>query len=443
VSLATLSLLAVTVQSGVSETPIDVATTRAPDTRELSAAEMFKLAERALSAGDIRFAERVLKTLSADPDIHIRNEARFRLAMLLANSERLSDAALLLRSILDEQPDAQRVRFELARLLELMGDETTARRALREVRAGVLPPDVARLVDLYSAALRSRKPIGASFELSIAPDSNINRATRSDTLGTVIGDFVIDDDAKQKSGIGAAFRGQFFARSKVSDDANLVAKVNAGANLYRRGSFNDLSLAILVGPEFALGKDRLSLEAGVSQRWYGGVLLSKHLHLAGTYSLPLDETSQLRLSASALTIKNRRNSLQDGKSYSLSVTYERALSTSSGISLTAGVDRQSLHDPGYSSTGGQAFASVYKDLGATTVFASVGHGRSFADARLLLFPEKRKDQLYQASIGASFRQIRLWSLSPLIRLTYESNVSSLEIYDYSKFRAEFGFTRAF
>ena len=436
-----LSILAVAVQSG--DEPIEFVPTQASETRVLSTAEMFSLAGRAVSAADIPLAERVLTTLSKDPDIHVRNEARFRLAMLHANNERLSDAALLLRSILDEQPEAQRVRLELARLLELMGDETAARRTLREVRAGELPPDVARLVDRYSAALRSRKPIGASLEISIAPDTNINRATRSDTLGTVIGDFVIDENAKQKSGIGGAFRGQFFARSQISGNANLVAKVNAGANLYRRSEFSDLSLALLVGPEIALGKDRSSFEAGVSQRWYGGALFSKHLHLGGTYSLPLNETSQLRFSASALTINNRRNSLQDGKSYSLSVAYERALSNSAGISLTAGADRQDLRDPGYSSTGGQAFASIYKDLGATTIFASAGHGRSFADARLLIYPEKRRDQLYQASIGASFRQLRLWSLSPLIRLTYERNVSSVEIYDYSKFRAEFGFTRAF
>ena len=76
-----------------------------------------------------------------------------------------------------------------------MGDKDGAWRQLRAVRAR---PSVRcrALVDRYSEALRAARPFGMSFEFALAPDSNINRATRSDTLGTVLGDFTIDDDAR-------------------------------------------------------------------------------------------------------------------------------------------------------------------------------------------------------------------------------------------------------
>lgn len=416
---------------------------RSVETRILTTAEMFELAQRAANSGDLELEERVLKALSTHPENEIRSEARFRLSANMQKRGRLSEGAVLLRAILDEEPDAQRVRLELARVFELMGDEAGARKALREVQAGGLPPDVARLVDRYSAALRSRKPLGASFEISLAPDSNINRATRSDTLGTIIGDFEIDNDAKQQSGIGFAVRGQFYARSPVSDNVNLVGRVNMGGNLYRRSAFNDVSLALAVGPEIALGKDRLAIDFAVGRRWYGQVPFANHIQLAANYLHPINTKTQLRITASASTIRNLRNSLQDGNAFTLTGSVERALSNSMGVGLNISADRQDLRDPGYSTTGGQASIFGYREIGATTLFASLGHSRNYADARQLLFPEKRRDKMFQASVGASFRELRFWSLAPLVRLSYERNQSSVEIYQYRKLRAEFGFTRAF
>ena len=42
--------------------------------------------------------------------------------MMLVGLQRLAEAAVLLREILDEQPNAQRVRLELAHVLDLIGD---------------------------------------------------------------------------------------------------------------------------------------------------------------------------------------------------------------------------------------------------------------------------------------------------------------------------------
>ena len=67
-----------------------------------------------------------------------------------------------------------------------------------------------KLVRFYANALSAEKPLGASIEVALAPDSNVNRATRADTLSTVIGDFTLSDDAKSSSGLGLALRGQAY-----------------------------------------------------------------------------------------------------------------------------------------------------------------------------------------------------------------------------------------
>lgn len=410
---------------------------------QISVPQLFALADTARDRGDIETAENAYRALAGDPDLEIRTEARFRLGMMFAAMGRGTEAALLFRQILDEQPNAQRVRLELARVLDLLGDDAGARRALREAQAGGLPPDVARFVDRYSAALRAQKPLGASFEFAIAPDSNINRATRSDTLGTVLGDFTLDEDAKQRSGIGVALRAQGYARTSISERVNLLARISGSADVYRRGEFNDLALGIAAGPEFRLGSDRVTAEAGYTWRWFGGDPYATTANIAVNYLHPLDRQSQLRATAAVGAIDNRRNPLQDGRSYALSLSYERALSSRAGIGASLSGERQDLRDPGYSTAGGQLTLFGYRDLGAATLIGTLGYGRIEADERLFIYPRRRIDDLYRASLGATFRQLTVAGFAPLIRVTAERNRSSIELFDYRRLRAEFGITRAF
>lgn len=409
----------------------------------MSATELLVLADRAHGAGDFATAETAYRALFADPQVEVRSEARFRLAMMFMKQHRLSEAATLLRQILDEQPNAQRVRLELARVLDLLGNEAGARRALREAQAGGLPPDVARFVDLYSSALRAQKPFGASIDIALAPDSNINRATRSQTLGTVLGDFILDDDAKQRSGVGVALRGQGYTRLALGSKVNLFGRVSGSADLYRDTNFNDFALAATFGPEMHSGADRISLEAGGIWRWYGGEAYSHTTTITLNYFHPLGRKAQLRGSASVARVDNRLNQLQDGRTYAASLGYERAVSNRAGVGITLSADRQALRDRGYSTWAGQASAFGYRELGPITVVATIGYGKLKADERLSLFPEARSDRFYRASVGATFRSLRIGTFAPFLRATYERNLSTTEIHDYRKLRTELGITKAF
>ena len=143
-----------------------------------------------------------------DPSQEVRLEARFRLAMLEGKRGNLARSATLLRQVIDQRPDAAQARLELAGVLDRMGDKDGAWRQVRAIHAGALPAEVARLVDRYSEALRVQRPAGTSIEFALAPDSNINRATRADRLGTVLGDFEIADEGKARSGTGVSLSGQ-------------------------------------------------------------------------------------------------------------------------------------------------------------------------------------------------------------------------------------------
>ncbi|MHA6719166.1 surface lipoprotein assembly modifier [Sphingomonas sp. RS6] len=407
--------------------------------REVSAAGLFALAARA----EPDEAETMYRALAKDRDGEVRAEARFRLGQLLERLGRKRDAAVEYRALLDEKPDAARVRLELARLLTELGDEAAARRELRQVQATGLPPQVAQLVDQFAAALRSRKPWGASLEVALVPDSNINRATDAATLDTVLAPLQLSRDARERSGIGARAAGQVYARLPVAPGLSLVPRLAGQGEFYREGRFNDVSASALVGLEWSLGRDRLRPSLGGTQRWYGGRAYARTATAAIDWQHPVGPRGQLTTSATIAGTRYRDNGLQDGLLLNGSIAYERAFSARSGGSVTLTATRQTARDPGYATAAGGGALLGWREFGRTTVYATLGLRRLEGDARLLLFPERRRDWNLSAGAGATFRRLAFHGFAPIVRLEWERNRSSVGLYDYARKAATIGLTRAF
>jgi len=421
------------------------ATLAAPQPRSIkaNAQQMLALAERLIREGKMAEAESILQLLTRDPNAAMRNEARYRQAVLFEARGESRGAAVLLRRVLDESPRAGPVRLKLASMLQKMGDTDSALRELRALRSADLPADVARFVDRLSASLQASKPLGFQLELALAPDTNINRATNSDTLGTVFGDFTLDEGSKARSGVGAAMRGFAQARHSVSEDLRLVARASAEAHLYRHKQFNDISLELAAGPEWKLGRTRFAAEAGVGQQWYGMKPYQRSLRLTGSVTHPVDSVSQFRVDGGARWADNRFNDLQDGKGLSLRARYERAMSPSLLVAASIGVDRFKARDDAYSTKSWNVGLSAYQDIGRMTLSASVDVGGLKADERLALLPEAREDKLLRLSLGSVFRQFTFAGFAPVTRLVFEHNKSNVQFYDYKRTRTELGVSRAF
>lgn len=416
----------------------------AAQTLTVTPTQLFELAEAARAAGDFATAETAYRALAENPDPELRTEARFRLGLLLADQlGRPRDAAVEFRRILDEKPDAPRVRLELARMQALMGNLGAAEREFRAAQAGGLPPEVEKLVRFYANALSAEKPLGASIEVALAPDSNVNRATRADTLSTVIGDFTLSDDAKSSSGLGLALRGQAYYRTRIDARARLLVRLAGRANLYRKSRFDDQQVSLLAGPEYRLGADRLSLAGGIAQRWYGGADYSLTYGISGNWQHPLGSRAQLRLDASLNHVENRPNPLQSGEDYALSVGIDRAFSSrmGGGVQLSAG--RTVARDPGFSDVTLGVNTYLFREMGQTTLVGSLGYTRLEADARLLLYPRRRVDDRFTANLGATFRFLRIGSLAPFARIGVEHNRSTVGIYHFTRVSGELGLGAAF
>jgi hypothetical protein len=419
-------------------------TTPTTEPVRVSAEQLFAFADQARAARDFAAAETAYRALAGDPDIELRTEARFRLAMMLADDlGRHRDAAVLFREILDEKPGAARVRVELARMQAMLGDLRAAERELRSAQAAGLPPEVEQQIRFYAAALRAQKPFGGSVAIALAPDSNINRATRSDTLGTIIGDFTLDEDAKARSGLGLALRGQAYFRTGIDKRSQLLVRASTYANLYRAEQFDDIALSIQAGPEYASGKDRINISGEATWRWYGLDPYSFSAGVGATWQHPMGDKALLRVDGRVSDVDNRRNALQDATNLQLAASYDRAFSPKFGGGLQLSGNREAARDPGYSTTSGGLTAYLFRELGQTTLTVSAGYSRLEADRRLFLYPRRRIDDRLQASIGGHFRFLKIGSFAPTVKIGWEKNKSTVEIWDYSRISAEFGITSAF
>lgn len=414
------------------------------DQVEMSASQLFAYADTARDREDFATAEQAYRALSHDPDLELRTEARFRLGMMLA--ERMGkyrEAAVEFRAILDEMPDAAGVRLQLARMQAQLGDMGAARRELRAARASGLPPEVDQLVRFYANALESHKPVGASLEVALAPSNNINRATSSDTLGTVIGNFTLDDNAKAKSGIGLSMQGQVYGRLPLSGRVDLLARLSASGDFYRDSEFNDLSANMQIGPQWRWGADRLALAALAGHRWYGQDRYSRSWGMTGDWTHPTGKRGQLRMGVRYSREDNLRNDLQDSSNYSLITGIDRAFTARTGGGLQLSALREVAGDPGYSTWRGGVDGYLFREFGNTTAVVNFGYNRLEADERLFLYPERRRDDRFSASISGTFRSLRIGTFAPLARLKYEYNRSTIEIYEFERFAGELGVTAAF
>ncbi len=411
--------------------------------QHLSAVDLFRIADQAITKGKYAGAAAIYDALAKDPDPEVRAEARYRHAVMLAGRKRYKHAAVLLRALLDEKPNATGVRLELPRVLAAMGHEAEAQRQIRQARAAGLPPDVAMAVSQFADALHSMRRLGGSIDLALAPDSNINRATASQTLDTVIAPLTLSKDARRQSGLGLEGGAQGFARLSLTPDLDLLPRVSGFADLYRDHEFDDVSGSAMLGLEWRLGRDRISPSAGETWRWYGGALYARTPTAAVDWIHPIGGRAQLEAQVSGGWSTYPINPLQNGLLFGASVAYERALSAKTGASLTLDVARQGARDPGYATWSGGGSVLAWRELGRTTLFVSGGLHRLHGDDRLFLFPERRLEWLYQAGAGATFRRFTWRGFAPVVRVRFEHNQSTVELYDYSRVVTSLGISGAF
>jgi hypothetical protein len=357
---------------------------------------------------------------------------------------------------------------------------------LRMIEPGQVPDDVERFVRFRAYGLGQDRAAGGSIELSALYDSNINRVTRSDALGSVIsgllpgdaelaadigligeaakpgaapppglapgalypgidlpGEILPGDDGRVRGAAGASLRGQGFVRRQLDNDADLLVRLAGNGEFYGDSRYDDLALTLQAGPEWAVGSDRIALFAGPAGRWYGAEPYSLSVGGGVSWQHPFGRGGQLRLEASAARVDNRRDALLDGGSYTFAAEFDRALTWRSGLGARLLVVREATRDPAYALASAGIELHAYREFAGITLIGTAGYTRLEADAPFPGYAEARQEDRFTASLGATLRALRLGPLAPLARVRWENNRSTLWFYDFERWSGELGLVLAF
>lgn len=407
----------------------------------LSPAQVLQLAANREETGDITTARVLLKALATNPDAEVSTEAQFRLGLLLQSQGRFAEAAEQFRKILADRPDATRIRLELARCLAAMGKSSAAQSELRRASSGGLPDEVARVVQSFALALRSARSTGASLQISFAPDTNANSATKGSAAIPGLGPVTLSDDAIARSSFGLALSGEAFWRRHVGTKVNALVKAQASGNLYTDKRFNDVSVAVAAGPELLFTRSALRPSVVASRRWYGGQPYARSLGLSVDAQRFLDRKSQLQLNLGALHTDVLRNPGMNGWLFSALLRLDRALTPTTTIRFSSGVARGTARDRAFSYVAPSGSLIISKDLRAVTVFGRFDYTATIGDAPFALVGRRRNDRLAIEEAGIACNAIRFHGFSPYLRLIHSQNQSPVFFYSFKRTRIELTFAR--
>jgi hypothetical protein len=417
----------------------------------MSADQVLHVAERMVL--DRKFAEvrPLLAALENTPQYKM--ERQFLLGYVAVETGDLDAAARAFRAVLSDHPEQTRVRLELARVLMAQGKDAAADHHFRlAAQRADLPPEIERTIRASRAIIRSRRNWYFNVDFGLAPDTNINSATNSETQATTFEadgrpvELVLDKDARRRSGVGQTLGLQAGARLSLAP--RLALAIDASGNIVnQRGTrADDIATEVALGPEisFAAGT-RLSLQGVGAARWYGGKAIQKGGGARLTAQKDLSAGQRLTGRFELRRYDSDYGPDYAGWSFAGSAGYERVVKQVMIASVTGFARREALSAPAYSSVELGVNAGIGGELShGVNAGLSASLSRAWYDAPITwLSPDTRKDWRLFARANVGLRSIRVLGFSPSITYTFSRNASGLALYDTTRHRLQFALARYF
>ena len=425
-TLALAMVPALVTQVAIAQEPTDdLAVTKA-----LIATRQFEAAHEIL--------ERRLSTNPGDVD------ALFLLGMIALANDDYPAAIMRFRQALEREPNATRIRLELARTLFLAKNDEDAEYHFKLAIAQHPPAPVVENIARFREAIRARRAWRFNVNFGIAPDSNINSATDKERVEIFGLPFQLDASARARSGTGIIVGGDASIRLRREHKVPIYLGAYGRMVRYPDHDFDDIYVGGEAGPEFRLSAGRLRVAATGFHRWYGGDSLVTSLGARLNFDKVIGGKWGLEASLAARHNAYARRSDVDGWEVEASVSANRAVSASALGFAYASIQRTIAHDPGQSSRSARLGGGVLKEVGwGLRPQISFEVARQVNDAPLALFNQTRRDWRLQASASIYKRDWNVMGFAPSLRVTYTRNFSTISLYDQKRLRAEFGIAKAF
>lgn len=406
-------------------------------------------AEKFIAEKDFASAMPLVDALGMAPQHAL--QYRFLKGYIAAETGDLPTAEKAFRGILQNHPDQTRVRLELARVLMMRGNESSADYHFRLAQdAEDLPENIAQTVRSARSILRNNRTWNFNFDVGLAPDSNINSATSAETVNINYGPFqvplTLNADARKRSGIGQT--GGFSAglRLRASDKIALLIDSDARFTNYDDKIADNVQVQMAAGPELRIGNtSSFSLQAVGEQRWYGGRRANTDVGARAAFQKVLSAGQRV-----GVAIDSRHTSSNFSRAYSGwqvggNATYEQVIGGTFIASVSLIARKDMLESKAFSnqSYGFNAGAGGELPWGINAgISASIS--RAVYDAPQYIYSSNvRKDTRYFGRVYAGLRSIKLAGFSPSVEYNFAKIDSNYSLYASDRHRVNFKLARYF
>ena len=322
---------------------------------------------------------------------------------------------------------------------------TTAQRHLKTLLK-IDPNPVMRQSYLHQLRrLKQSKKLHFGLSFAIAPSSNINQGTYEDLLDTVIGDLVVDEDSKARSGVGLSLGLNSQLRLAQNGQSRLGLKAALGVTRYP--AFNDLNqnstdLSLLYQRSTRSGLLafepywQVTRQQDNSDRQVAGLAFTLNHRLAPNW------TYQIVLKAEER--RYRGNPRKNGTAGSLQGRLRYAWRPKlhvEGVLTLQRVNAEADHLAHWGRRGEIKLTRAFETghLGSLSVFA----GQHQFDGDFPLTTTARADRTWGLSLQLTFPSIGATALQPQLGCVLSRGRSNIALYNSNTQSCALSFQRAF
>ena len=412
----------------------------------LSELEAVQVAGNLVAAGKYSSALQILTQLPQTGDTSIEIERWYLLAQIEQRKGNIDEAIKIYRKLLDEKPDLDKIRYELALCYMHKKQWYRADYHLRLAMAGKdIPPAIKQQMLYYRYVARQNKNWNIWFNFGAAPDNNINMVTGGEECITnQWGTFCRQlPDPVSAVGYNLTLGGNY--EFKIGNHWRWKSDATVYTNIYDKHDYDDLYLAASTGPRYVWKKGDVWLAGVSSRRWYGWDRYS--WSYGGKLDLNYDFTRKLSAWTSFRITDNTYDEYGawlDGQSYAAHLRLLYYLNTTKYIVLRGGVERDTAADDIYANwrySAGIGFGSEL--VWGFHIYLEPFFMWSNYDGEKWIVKNKTFTQLAEQdftqrySLSLSNNKIDIWGFVPTLTFSYTKRDSNVPNREYKKYTTEF------
>ncbi|SDW26642.1 Protein of unknown function [Litoreibacter albidus] len=308
--------------------------------------------------------------------------------------------------------------------------------------------------------VQNKNPMRVHLRLSVAPSSNINNGSKSDTIEIAGLPFSISGDAQALSGVEYNLGATLSYRLPKIGDWALTASTSFDAKSYSLSSdaqalaptvsssdyaFQELDARISARRIDADGKGATNLSFKVGENWYGGSALTKFAGINFGRQIKAGKQSTLAFNLGVERQWRQDTDLRSANVVSASSTWGHRFAGGNSVWVT-----------GYASdTASDSAAIAQQTLGARVRYApakpifaktslelSLGYQNKRFDRALPLF-DRRVDDTINASATMTFNDLDYFGFAPTAELSASKTSSTVTQYDVEDLGLKLGLRSTF